>query len=157
MQRLLKEYFEGLLVIVTFVSLALGVAHPRLKSAASFSAGVLVICAILLPIVDIIRDIDKRYLVDDLLSDIDYADATDDAIELAFEEGIAVYIADKYGVNKGDVLVMADGFDIGSMRAERIYITLSSRASFLDYKKIEEEIEKEFTQGGECEVSLKIG
>ena len=154
---MLKEYFEGILLLVAFVALALGVAHPKLRNATSFSAGVLIICAILLPIVDIIRDIDKKYSIDDLLSDMEYADATDDAIELAFEEGISVYIADKYGVNKGDVLVMADGFDIGSMKAERIYITLSSKASLLNYKKIEEEIEKEFTQGGECEVSLKIG
>lgn len=154
---MLKEYFEGILLLVAFVALALGVAHPKLRNATSFSAGVLIICAILLPIVDIIRDIDKKYSIDDLLSDMEYADATDDAIELAFEEGISVYIADKYGVNKGDVLVMADGFDIGSMKAERIYITLSSKALLLNYKKIEEEIEKEFTQGGECEVSLKIG
>ena len=154
---MLKEYFEGILLLVAFVALALGVAHPKLRNATSFSAGVLIICAILLPIVDIIRDIDKKYSIDDLLYDMEYADATDDAIELAFEEGISVYIADKYGVNKGDVLVMADGFDIGSMKAERIYITLSSKASLLNYKKIEEEIEKEFTQGGECEVSLKIG
>ena len=42
------------------------------------------------------------------------------------------------------------------LRAERIYVTLSGRAVFLDYKKIEDEVRSEFTNGGECEVSLKI-
>lgn len=154
---MLKEYFEGVMLLLTFVALALGVSHPKLRNATNFSAGVLIICAILLPLIDIIRDIDRKYSVDDLLFDIEYSDATDDAIEIAFEEGIALYIADKYGVNKDDVLVMADGFDIGGMKAERIYITLSSKAALLDYKKIEEKIAKEFTNGGECEVSLKIG
>ena len=154
---MLKAYFKELIILVTFAALALGVSHPRLRNATSFSAGVLIICAILLPLVSIIRDINKKHSIDDMLSDVEYEDATDDALELVFEKSIATYIAEKYGVGSDDVLVMADGFDIGSMRAQRIYITLSSKAAFLDYKKIEEEIAKEFTQGGECEVSLKIG
>ena len=154
---MLKEYFEGVMILASFVALVVGVSHPRLKSATNFSAGVLIMCAILLPLVGIIKDIDKKYSIDDLFSVIEYEDTTDGAIELAFEEGIALYIVDKYDVKSEDVLVMADGFDIENMRAERIYITLSSRAALLDYKKIEEEIAKEFTYGGECEVSLEIG
>ena len=154
---MVKEYFEGVMVLLTFVSLAMGVSHPKLKNATTFSVGVLITCAIMLPLVSIIEDIDKKYSIDDLLSNIEYSDVADDTIELAFEEGIAIYIADKYSVNSEDVLVMADGFDIGVMKADRIYITLTSKAALLDYKKIEEEIAKEFTKGGECEVSLKIG
>ena len=154
---MLKEYFEGVMILAAFFALALGVTHPRLKDSTSFSTGVLIICAIMLPLVSIIRDFDEKYSVDDLLSDIEYEGVSDDVIEVAFEKGISMYIAERYGVSSDNVLVMADGFDMESMKAKRIYVTLSSDAALLDYKKIEEEIATEFTEGGECEVSLKIG
>lgn len=154
---MLKEYFESVIMLVLFAALVLGVVHTRLKDVTYFSTGVLVICAIMLPLVSIIRDIDHKYSLDDIFHTMEYEDLTDGAIESAFEMGISGYVANKYGVDSDDVLVMADGFDLERMRAQRIYITLSSKAVFLDYKKIEEEIEKEFTDGGECEVSLKIG
>ena len=154
---MLNEYFEGVMMLVTFVSLALGVVHPKLKNVTGFAAGILLACAILLPLVSIVRDIDGKYSLDSILNSMEYEDATDGSIELAFEKGIAAYIADKYGVRRDEVLVMADGFDLERIKAKRIYVTLCSRAALLDYKKIEEEIEKEFTEGGECEVSLRIG
>ena len=67
------------------------------------------------------------------------------------------YISEKYATDKDLVSVRADGFDIGSVRAQRIYVILSGRAAMLDYKKIEEDVCRQFTSGGECEVSIKIG
>ena len=140
---------------MTFAAILLGIAHPKLKGATSYSIGVLMICVILLPLVDIIRDFDTKSMFDSINMDLEY-DITDDMIEASFEEGISEYIAQKYGVDKSCVSVMADGFDMERLRAERIYVTLSGRAVFLDYKKIEDEVRSEFTNGGECEVSLKI-
>ena len=140
---------------MTFAAILLGIAHPKLKGATSYSIGVLMICVILLPLVDIIRDFDTKSMFDSINMDLEY-DITDDMIEASFEEGISEYIAQKYGVDKSCVSVMADGFDMERLRAERIYVTLSGKAVFLDYKKIEDEVRSEFTNGGECEVSLKI-
>lgn len=154
---MLKEYFIGLLWLVAFISLALGVVHPKLKSATGFCAGILLICSIMLPIVDIFKDFDSDYYINELIEDVEYNAYTDDMVELAFESGISKYVADKYGVEENDVYVMADGFDIESMTATRIYVTLSARAALIDYKKVEEDIKNNFTNGGECEVSLKIG
>lgn len=151
------EYFGGMIALCMFISVALGVAHPRLKKSVSFGAGVLIICAIMLPLVDILRDFNTDDALSNLLDNIDYDDATDSAIELAFECGVGEYIALKYGVKQEFVLVNADGFDMESLRAERIYVTLLSDAAFLDYKRIEDEICEEFTLNGECEVSIKLG
>ena len=140
---------------MTFAAILLGIAHPKLKGATSYSIGVLMICVILLPLVDIIRDFDTKSMFDSINMDLEY-DITDDMIEASFEEGISEYIAQKYGVDKSCVSVMADGFDMERLRAERIYVTLSGKAVFLDYKKIEDEVRSEFTNGGECEVSLKL-
>lgn len=152
---MLREYFSEIIILMTFAAILLGIAHPKLKGATSYSIGVLMICVILLPLVDIIRDFDTKSMFDSINMDLEY-DITDDMIEASFEEGISEYIAQKYGVDKSCVSVMADGFDMERLRAERIYVTLSGKAVFLDYKKIEDEVRSEFTNGGECEVSLKI-
>ena len=67
----------------------------------------------------------------------DYEGKSDDAIELAFEDGVAAYISDRYGVERECIKVMADGFSLEKLQAERIYVTLSGKAALLDYKRIE--------------------
>lgn len=153
---MLKEYFVGAMSVTVFIVILLGVSHPKLKSVTSLGVGVLVICAILLPLVDIIKDIDIDKTLDGIFDGVDYT-ATDSAIELAFEDAVASYIAQKYGVTAECVKVRADGFDIGTLTAQRIYVTLSGEAILCDYKKIEEEIAVQFTAGGECEASVDFG
>lgn len=153
---MLREYFIGVISVATVITLALGIAHPKLKSATVFGSGALMICSILLPLVDIIRDFDIEKSIDGIFDGVDY-DATDSAIELAFEEGVAEYISTEYGVSVSNVEVHADGFDIAILKAARIYVTLSGDAIVLDYKRIEEEVKAQFTLGGECEVSLSLG
>ena len=153
---MLREYFTGVMLLVTLISVALVVVHPRQKSATVFAAGVILICAVMLPIVDIIKGYGGNFNIDEYLNlTEDYQSA--DMVEAAFEEGIRLYIADEYRVDAGDVTVRVDGFDLSSLRAERIYVTLSGKAALLDYKSIEEELIREFTQDGECEVSVRIG
>lgn len=154
---MLKGYFEGVLSVTVFLALALGMSHIRARGITSFAAGVLLICAILLPLVDIFNDFNVDSYLDDLLKNTEYDNVTDDMIEEAFEKGVSEYIADEYGVDGELVLVMADGFDMESLTAQRIYVTLCKQAATLDYKKIEEDVSRLFTSGGECEVSLKIG
>lgn len=154
---MLSQYFHGVFTLCTFIALALAVAHPRLRIASNFGAGILMICAILLPLVDIIRDFNAQNVVDDILGEFQYDGATDSSIELAFESGISEYVAQKHDVDADCVKVMVDGFDMESLKAKRIYVTLSGDAVRLDYKRIERELAAEFTLGGECEVSLKIG
>ena len=153
---MLKEYFVGLLGISTFLAIALGVSHHKLKSVTIFSTGVLLICAILLPLVDITQNFDKKYDLDGILDEFEYDGVSDGAIEAAFESGIAEYVATSYGVSRESVSVQVDGFDMGMLKAQRIYVTLRNDALRLDYKRIAEELEREFTFAGECEVTLKI-
>ena len=116
----------------------------------------LFICAILLPIVDIIKDNGLILDADDYIGEIEEYQS-DTAVKWAFEDGICEYIASEYRVDRSEVTVTADGFDLSTLRAQRIYVTLSGRAALLDYKEIESEIALKFTGGGECEVSVKVG
>ena len=153
---MLKEYFVGAITLSLLIALTVGVAHPRLRNAVLFGGGVLLVCGILLPIIDILRDFDADKTLDGIFDSIDF-DATDSAIELAFEDGVAEYIADSYGIPYECVSVRADGFDIGSLTAERIYVTLSGKGALFDYKRIENDIGEEFSPSGYCEVYISFG
>lgn len=153
---MLKEYLKDILILCAIVALMLGVSHFRLRGAIRISAGIILICAILLPLVDIIKDFEQEFDSDIYFKDFD-AELSDNAIEGAFEDGVARYLADEYRVDTALISVNADGFDMGKMRAERIYVTLRGEAVRLDFKRIENEVAKEFTDGGECEVTLEIG
>ena len=153
---MLKEYFIGVITLTLFVAVAFGVSHPRLRNAVSFGGGILLVCGILLPIVDILRDFEVDETLDGIFDGIDF-DATDSAIELAFENGVAEHIASSYGIPCECVSVRADGFDIASLTAERIYVTLSGKGTLLDYKRIEKEVGAEFAPRGYCEVYISFG
>ena len=155
--RLLDGYFSITLATSILVSVAVSLAHPRLRGISSFAAGVLLISVILLPLVDIIKGFDIDKALGDIKFTIELDGASDDAIELAFEKGIAQYVAEEYGVSEDDVQVFVDGFDMSELVARRIYVTLSGRAALLDFRSIERLLADEFTRGGECEVTVKIG
>ena len=153
---MLREYFLALVYISVFVSVALSLAHPSFRSVTSLGAGALLICATLLPLVDIIGDFEAGDPLSGVMDSID-SEATDSAIELAFEQAVAEHIADSYGVSADCIRVRADGFDIGSLSAERIYVTLSGEALLIDFIRLEEEVGATFASGGECEVSVSLG
>ena len=145
------------MTLCLFLAVGAGVAHPKFRSATNLGAGVLIICSIMLPLVDIIRDFDMDNSFEKMLDELEYSGMTDGAIELAFEDGIAEYVSDRWGVDRDFIIVNVDGFDMESLSAQRIYVTLGGMGALVDYKRIEEALIEKFTRGGECEVSLKIG
>lgn len=153
---MLKEYICGVLGFVTVASVMIALSHTRLKKSVSLGVGVLMICAIMLPLVDIFRGISINDRIDSMLENIQIEGGTDDMIEAAFEKGICAYIAEEYRVSEGSVNVMCDGFDLGSLKAERIYVTLSGESVRIDNKRLEADIEERFVSGGKCEVSYSL-
>ncbi len=154
---MLNEYIKAVIKLSVFASVLLLIGHKRTKKTAVFATGMILLVAIMLPLINIFNNIDG---INDFNFDLDNivsGDVSDAVIEQSFEKGIGKYIADEYGVDEECVLVLADGFDISVMRAERIYITLSGMAVFLDYKRIEADVRAEFTNGGKCEVRLDVG
>lgn len=153
---MLRDYFISTVSVSAFVALALGVSHPRLRSVTVFSSGVIIICAVLLPLVDILKEFRGADALDSFMESVDFS-ASDSAIELAFEDGVAEHVASRYGVPRECVSVRADGFDISTLSAERIYVTLSGQGCLIDTKRVESEVAGEFTRGGECEVMISFG
>ena len=154
---MLNSYFGGLLILSVFISVMLSAVHPKFKRVTNISTGIVLICAIMLPLVDIISSFDVNEAFDGIVDEFCIDGMTDNAIEKAFEDGIAEYIAKEWKVDRSSVTVRVDGFDMEKMLAERIYVTLSGKAITLDYKELGEVLEERLTSGGECEVSINIG
>lgn len=153
---MLKDYATALIKSSAVIAAAIEIAHPRAKKITRIAAGMILICVIMLPIVDIIKDNGINFNPSFNSGESDYENMTDEAIEAAFECGIEKYIADKYKIDQSLVTVKADKFDLEAMKAERIYVTLSGKGILHDYRALEDIIEKEFTCNGECEVKLDV-
>ena len=153
---MLKDYVTALIKSSAVIAAALEITHPRAKKITRIAAGMILICIIMLPIVDIIENNGIDFNLNFDFGQPDYENMTDEAIEAAFERGIEKYIADKYKIDPSLVTVKADKFNLEAMKAERIYVTLSGEGILHDYRALEDIIAKEFTCNGECEVKLDV-
>lgn len=73
----------------------------------------------------------------------------------AFEDGVAVAVAERIGVSERSVSVKADGFVFESMRAERLTVTLSRDAVLADVRGLSAWLSENFlSDGGRCEVVM---
>ena len=149
-----EKYATESLKLLVFIAIALNFTHPKQSKVAGMSVGMVLLCAIMLPFVDIIDKTDWK------ISNFTKPEIGEtenfEVMEKVFEDAVATYISEFYGIDRSDVKVMADGFDIELMRAERIYVTLSGKALTLDYRSLETKIESEFTDEGRCEVEFDI-
>ena len=75
--------------------------------------------------------------------------------EAAFCDGIAAAIAEKFSLQKAQITVISEGFDVLSMRALRVRVLLKKEAVFADSFAIASFVEGEGL--GECEVEIEIG
>lgn len=151
---MLREYAIAILKVASVASVAVALSHSRMKKSVSVAVGLVLISVIMLPIVDIIRN---KTMFEISLDDFENLEIRDETIERAFEAGIEKYIASEWGVGEECVDVRADELDLSKMRARRIYVTLRGRGIYLDYQSIEDDVERNFTDGGECEVELDVG
>ena len=153
---MLKEYFNNALLGCITISIMLALSHSKMRSVTKTASGIMVICIVMLPLVDILVDFEWRSSYLEFMDGIDY-ETSDSGIKASFESGIEDYIEDKYGLPSGSVAVKADGFSLEVLKAERIYVNLSGKGALLDYKRLELDLAEKFTRGGECEVSVDIG
>ena len=75
--------------------------------------------------------------------------------EEAIKSGISNLIFTEYGISEDNIEVHLFGFDFEKMKAEKINVILSGKASLSDYRSIES-----FISGlgiGECEVKIEFG
>lgn len=143
----MKEYLLFIIVLAAVLDLLLHFSNEKFKDISQGALGLILILAILLPLPGIYKKIsgELQFSSPEIFEG-------DDICLSAFEEGIAQYLTDRWGLKREDVEVEAVGFLREEMRAEKILISLHGKAALSDYKRIE----KELSELGLGEVEVKI-
>lgn len=76
-------------------------------------------------------------------------------IEEAYAEGIARAVADRFSLQREDIYLRIDGFNVEDMSADRVRIVLSGRAIIADPDGIKNYVSEIIK--GECSVEIKLG
>ena len=145
----MEKYILSITVLAVALDLLEFIAADRYKALTKAAVGVILVMAIITPL---------PALIEKMQEDLDFSEVGDregEDIRLsAFEEGIAQYVSQEFGLAREDVSVEAEGFDSDNMKAEKILITLTGSAITANYKKI---IATTNALGlGEAEVKIEI-
>ena len=146
----MKEYVLSIISIGTALD-ALGlICHERYKKITGSALGLLLILVVILPLPKIVQNLGESLKFE--VFDIDVSSG--EFNKTAFEEGISLFVAEKFSLKQADVEVEVISFSSSEMRAERIIITLTGSAAIADNKKIRQTLEE--LDLGAVEVKIEI-
>lgn len=153
----MKEYAVSLIAVAALISLSLAAFYKDGKWGATVRCAfaVLLLYATVCPLLSgEAGGFDIRDLKFDA-GEYDFSDvsAVDGTSEVAFCNGIRLFLVQEFSLNADDVAVSAEGFDKAEMRAEKVTVRLSGGAVYCDFRAIREKIEKNGM--GSCEVKIE--
>lgn len=118
--------------------------------------GIVTLYIIIAPLAEGLSDFDAERWFDSLRGEgVDISTEYEGVLEDAFADGVARAVSEKFSLDKDNIRVSLSGFDSGSLRAERIRISLSGTAALADYKAVEKYVNS--LDLGECDVEIEIG
>lgn len=143
------KYLLSITVLAVALDLIEFVSADRYKALTKACVGIILVMAIITPL---------PALIEKMQEDLDFSEIGDMQAEdiriSAFEDGIAQYISESFGLSRECVSVEAEGFNSDDMKAEKILITLTGSAVAANYKKIESVVNG--LGLGEAEVKIEI-
>ena len=145
----MKEYLLLTIAIATALDLLIYFSDERFKDISKGALGLILCLSILAPLPGIYKKISGE-----LVLSVPETLEGEDVCLSAFEEGVSRYISEKWELKAEDVQVEAISFSREEMKAEKILVTLSRRAVFVDYKRMEKELSG--LGIGEVEVKIEI-
>ena len=150
----MNEYTVVVFAAAAMVSVA-GFAFysEKQESMMRISLGIIFICAVISPLVSMVRGI----------ADMDFTQGESFAVDNVYEKtaeeafcrGVMLALAEEFSLSKEEVSVKTYGFSAESISCERISVTLSGKACFADTLAIRTFIED--NNWGKCEVKLEFG
>ena len=151
----MSEYFASVVLVSSLVAfselISFSGGKEKGERLAIYAILAYLIISPVVPLVDSLRDFEIPEFT------LDSEEAGGAYIEVgkeAFTDGISHALSEKFGLRDGEYTVAVVGFDFNNMKAERIIITLLSGGYTVDFREIEEYIEKSGL--GECEVEYAI-
>ncbi len=146
----MKEYLTVLLSAAAALSIALAVSHNALRGAVRAALGLVLLLSLVAPLTGIFSE-----LISPSVPDVPTLDGSSDfenITTVAFEEGIAGALVERWGEAVRGCSVICRGFSVSDMLAESISVALPRSAVNIDYREIRDFVSENFTRGGYCEV-----
>ena len=147
----MSEYLVSLTVMGALVSLSLALSYKD-DAALKGALMILLLYIFTVPLINAVKDFDINSPVLDLEYAEEYEGQLESVTRAAYENGIRMYIADKFSLDAADISVKAEGYDVSAVKAERISVVLSGEARMADYRAIEEGLKKNGFDN--CEVKI---
>lgn len=118
--------------------------------------GIVTLYIIISPLADGLSDFDLDRWLEELRGEsVSVAPEYEGVLEESFADGVALAVAEKFSLERENIRVDLRNFDVESMSAERIRVTLSGVAALADYKAVEKYLNS--LDLGECDVEIEIG
>ena len=150
----MENGFVYILVILFAVALCSFVAYDSEKARASRTAlGVILLAALSGLLADVALELKDITSLDALeYEDVEWAEFAEQSMSGALERGVRLAVAEKFSFSEDDIRVECRGFNLETVSAERISITLYGGAAISDIRAVREYVEGEGL--GDCEVKV---
>lgn len=148
------NYFIYIIALLFTVAFSSFLSYDTEKARASRTAlGVIMLVALTALCFDVLADLQSFSFSDVPEYNASEGESfTEQSLSDAFAEGVKLAITDRFSFSEQDVEVSCIGFDVNSVSAERICVSLSGRAAFADVRAVREYVKK--LRLGECEVTV---
>ena len=154
------DEISGYMLLALGLSASLGLvsalSHPALSRETEMAVGVLCLFAMSFPVIAFISGPPTL----PALPEGGYTDVSGGISEIgerAWLEGIEGYLSGKYSVSPEDITVLAEGFDLYTMRARYVRVSLSGAGMLANLHAMRDDILSSFVaEGGSCEVVINF-
>ena len=151
----MKEFLSTVFIISILSGILESLTHQSVKNSTRALIGIVTLFLLLNPIRETFLGVDFSDMTLPTLPDSEISEEYSGYVREAFESGIAMALADRFGLDESNIRVKVTGFDGQMMRAESIRISLSGVAALSDYRAIRDYINN--MKIGECTVETDIG
>lgn len=147
----MKSYLGDLFALSLIFGILSSVTAPAYKKSVNAALALILSARLLLPLSSLDLGISSTPpSLDDLTQGGEYSEN----VKEAFEYGIRNYLSGELSLDEDCIEVETVGFDVGTMRAERILVTLSKKGALANTKKVKALLEEAGL--GEAEVKIEI-
>lgn len=153
----MREYFVSVGAVSVICAVATLIGYRNGDKGAKIALSVLLLYTLATPVISFVEsgfdfsiDNSESLPPETSIEDTVYYDVAKDA----FADGVVSYVCNEFSLDRSFVSAYVYGFDIKSMRAEKIKLILTGRAVYADARAIVSAVRKAGL--GECEVELEF-
>lgn len=152
----MSTYLVGLVAVSALIGVSSYVSYDqRWNRTLRFTSSLVLLCAVIAPFISFLRDAEFSLSEIEKETEIRIEDSElSEGAEKAFCDGVRRYICESFSLSEGEVEVKSYGFDLVTVKAEKIKVILYGSAVFSDSRAIAERVESAGL--GECEVNIGV-